>query len=213
MEFLRKPQLQRLKPYGLALVIIVMFLAAIWWLDKLASSAGYGPAFAISAGIFIVVLAVIQTLLGTGLRISELVALTVSDLEITPRKGTLYVRQGKGSKAREIPLGARTRRALLNYLEERGGSNSRRLFLGQRGPLNEPGISYLVSKYAYQALLEEVTPHSLRHSFAKNLIDAATPLDQVATLLGHASLDTTKIYIRPSKQDLERAVRRAAGEI
>jgi site-specific recombinase XerD len=98
-------------------------------------------------------------------------------------------------------------------LEERGEDGGGRLFLGQRGSLNEPGISYLVAKYVYQARLEHCTAHTLRHSFAKNLVDAGTPLDQVATLLGHESLDTTRIYTRPSKEDLERAVRRAAGEL
>lgn len=62
-------------------------------------------------------LAVIQTLLGTGLQISELAALKVPDVEISDRKGKLRVREGKGSKAREIPLDNRTRRALSNYLE------------------------------------------------------------------------------------------------
>ncbi len=87
------------------------------------------------------------------------------------------------------------------------------LFLGQRGPLSEWGIHAIVKKYAYQARLENVTAHSLRHSFAKNLVDADTPLDQVAVLLGHESLDTTKVYTQPSERDLERAVRSAAGEI
>jgi site-specific recombinase XerD len=158
-------------------------------------------------------LAIVQTLLGTGLRISELAALTVSDAEISDRKGILYVRAGKGSKARQIPLDKQTRQALVNYLEERQGNGSDRLFLGQRGPISEPGINYLVTKYAYQARLEDCTSHTLRHSFAKNLVDAGTPLDQVATLLGHESLDTTRVYTRPSQGDLERAVRRAAGEI
>jgi integrase/recombinase XerC len=158
-------------------------------------------------------LAIIQTLLGTGLRISELAALNVSDLEISDRKGWLHVREGKGSKARDIPLDNRTRRALSNYLEERQEDGSERLFLGQRGPLSEAGINYLVAKYAYQARLEDCTSHTLRHTFAKNLVDAGTPLDQVATLLGHESLDTTRVYTRPSKRDLEQAVRRAAGEI
>jgi aminoglycoside phosphotransferase (APT) family kinase protein len=54
--------------------------------------------------------------------------------------------------------------------------------------------------------------HTLRHSFGKNLIDTGTPQDQVATLLGHESLDTTRIYTQPSERDLERAVRRASGE-
>lgn len=158
--------------------------------------------------------AILQTLLGTGLRISELAALKVTDIEISERKGELRVRGGKGTKERRIPLDKRTRRALTRYLdEERPAAESERLFLGQRGPLNEAGINYLVKKYAYQARLEDCTSHTLRHTFAKNLVDAGTPLDQVATLLGHESLDTTRIYTRPSEKDLERAVRRAAGEI
>jgi site-specific recombinase XerD len=54
--------------------------------------------------------------------------------------------------------------------------------LGQRGPLSEWGIHAVVKKYAYQARLEDVTAHTLRHSFAKNLVDSSTSLDQVATL-------------------------------
>jgi site-specific recombinase XerD len=164
--------------------------------------------------------AIIQTLLGTGLRISELAALKVADVDISHRKGTLYVRAGKGGKARQIPLDRQTRQALSNYLEEHEPASSadredgsERLFVGQRGPISEPGINYLVTKYAYQARLEDCTSHTLRHSFGKNLVDAGTPLDQVATLLGHESLDTTRIYTRPSQKDLERAVRRAAGEV
>jgi integrase/recombinase XerC len=164
-------------------------------------------------------LAVIQTLLGTGLRISELAALKVSDVEISERKGTLYVRAGKGMKARQIPLDGRTRQALSDYLAVRPEpaglpeAEQDRLFFGQRGPLTERGIDYLVGKYAYQAQLEGCTAHTLRHSFGKNLVDSGAPPDQVATLLGHESLDTTKIYTRPSQRDLEQAVRRAAGEL
>jgi len=166
-------------------------------------------------------LAVIQTLLGTGLRISELANLTVSDLEISERKGWLRVREGKGRKSREIPLDNRTRLALSSYLAERkevqalehAGVGNSMYFQGQRGPINERGVDYLVRKYAYQARLQDCTAHTLRHTFAKNLVDAGTPLDQVATLLGHESLDTTRIYVRPSRGDLEKAVRRAAGEI
>ena len=151
--------------------------------------------------------------MGTGLRVSELAALTVADLEISERKGVLHVRQGKGTKARDIPLDNQTRQAMAAYLELRQEDGSGRVFVGQRGPLNSPGIQYLVAKYAYQAQLADCTVHTLRHTFAKNLVDAGTPLDQVATLLGHESLDTTRIYTKPSQQDLERAVRRAAGEI
>jgi integrase/recombinase XerC len=158
-------------------------------------------------------LAIIQMLLGAGLRISETAALKVSDVQLNDRSGWVYVRTGKGMKPRSIPLSVHVRKALQAYFKERPDEDEEDLFLGQRGPLSEWGIHAIVKKYAYQAKLEVVTAHTLRHSFAKNLVDADTPLDQVATLLGHESLDTTRIYTQPSGRDLERAVKRAAGEI
>jgi site-specific recombinase XerD len=70
-----------------------------------------------------------------------------------------------------------------------------------------------VVKYAYQARLADVTPHSLRHRFGNNLVDAGVSLEQVAALLGHESMDTVMIYTKPSNGDLEKAVRKAAGEL
>jgi site-specific recombinase XerD len=61
--------------------------------------------------------------------------------------------------------------------------------------------------------LPDVTPHTLRHTFGKNLVDAAVSLEQVAALLGHESLDTAMIGTKPSHGDLEKAVRKAAGEL
>ena len=157
-------------------------------------------------------LAIIQTLLGTGIRLSELASLKTTDLEISERKGWLHVR-GKGNKERDIPLGRNTRKALADYLEERANhpqaEGTGQVFLGQRGPLKRDGIHYIVSKYTYQAQLEDCTVHTLRHTFAKNRIDEGQPLELVATFLGHESLDTTRIYTRPTKRDLERAMRDA----
>ena len=67
-----------------------------------------------------------------------------------------------------------------------------------------------MERYAYDARLEEVTPHTLRHTFGKNLVDAGVPLDRVASLLGHESVDTTRIYTTPSEQDLQREVEKVA---
>ena len=156
--------------------------------------------------------AIFQTFLGTGLRISELAVLTLDDVEINERSGWVRVRSGKGTKSREIPLDLKTRQAIEEYKGVRPTSASNRLFLGQRGPTNPEGINYLVAEYARRAGLD-CTPHTLRHSYAKTLVDAGIPLDQVATLMGHESLDTTKIYTKPSRADLEQAVRKAAGEI
>ena len=158
-------------------------------------------------------LAIIQMMLSAGLRISEVAGLNMSDIELNDRSGWVYVRIGKGMKPRSIPLSVHVRNALQAYLKIRPDSDEDGLFLGQRGPLSEWGIHAIVKKYAYQARLEEVTSHTLRHSFAKNLVDTSTPLDQVATLLGHESLETTRIYTQPSERDLERAVQRAAGGV
>jgi integrase/recombinase XerC len=68
----------------------------------------------------------------------------------------------------------------------------------------------VVEKLGKEADVEEVTAHVLRHSFAKNLIDAHVGLEKVADLLGHSRLETTRIYTRPSQQDLEQAVESVA---
>jgi len=158
-------------------------------------------------------LGMIELMLKTGLRVSELVDLTLADVELGERAGRVIVREGKGGKYREVPLSKEVRYALAMYLQTRSEDDSQRLFLGQRGPLNVPGVQYLVAKYAYQARLADVTPHSLRHTFGKNLVDAGVSLEQVAALLGHESLDTVMIYTKPSHGDLEKAVRKAAGEL
>jgi integrase/recombinase XerC len=156
--------------------------------------------------------ALITLMLHTGLRVSEVAALRVGDVSLSPRKGSLTVRGGKGGKYRQVPLNADARKALDAYLGGRPGlTEGDSLFVGQRGePLEPPGIYYLVGRYAYDARLEAVTPHTLRHTFGKNLVDAGVSLDRVAQLLGHESVDTTRIYTTPSEQDLQREVEKVA---
>jgi site-specific recombinase XerD len=104
-------------------------------------------------------------------------------------------------------LNADVRRALAEYLESRPEAQHDYLFVGkQKGQLKPWGIQYIASKYAYLAKLDSVTPHTLRHTFGKNLVDAGVSLDKVATLLGHKNLNTTRMYTGPSGSDLARAV-------
>jgi len=145
------------------------------------------------------------------LRVSEVANLKVGDVRISPRKGSVTVRGGKGSKFRTVPLNVDARKAIQAYLGERPEVDGDHLFMGQRGrPLRPSGIRYLVRRYARDARLDEVTPHTLRHTFGKNLVDAGVPLDRVAQLLGHESVDTTRIYTMPSEQDLQREVEKVA---
>jgi site-specific recombinase XerD len=152
--------------------------------------------------------ALITFMLNTGLRVGEIASLALGDVELGERKGTVHVRSGKGTKARTVPLNAETRRALREYLKERGEEcKEAPLFLGQRGePLGDNGVRYLVRKYSRHAGLEECTPHTLRHTFAKRLVDAGVSLEKVAALLGHEDLNTTRIYTVPSLDDLAGAV-------
>jgi integrase/recombinase XerC len=156
--------------------------------------------------------AVLELLRHTGLRVGELCALRLGDVAIGERKGTLTVRSGKGGKYRQIPLNADARRAITAYLAVRPASAEERLFLGAGGrPLGPQGVADLVAKHARRAGLGEVTPHTLRHTFARRLLDAGASLVDVAALLGHEKIETTAVYTQPHPRDLERAVERLAS--
>lgn len=150
--------------------------------------------------------AILLLLLNSGLRISELCALRLRDVELTERKGKVIVRAGKGAKQREIPLNQPARQALRAWLEVRPATGEA-LFLGKRGEALTPaGIHRRLADLARRAGVEDLSPHTLRHTFAKNLVDAGVGLERVAALLGHANLNTTRIYVAPGERDLERAV-------
>ncbi|MDJ0799664.1 MAG: tyrosine-type recombinase/integrase [Calothrix sp. MO_167.B12] len=149
---------------------------------------------------------IIQLLLNTGLRVSELCSLMWSDIKLTPRKGRLIVRSGKGGKRREIPLNKDARKVLsdLGYSNHKGQRSA--IFIGQRGPMTPRGVESMFRKYVAHTELDEVTPHKLRHTFCKNLIEAGVSLEKVAMLAGHENLETTRLYCSPGDHDLEAAV-------
>jgi integrase/recombinase XerC len=152
-------------------------------------------------------LAIVLTLRHTGLRVSELCALRLADVELGERKGSVTVRAGKGSKYRVVPLNLDARKAIQDYLAVRPAVVDDHLFIGQRHQgLSPQAVENLVAKYARLAGLDAVTPHTLRHSFGKGLLDTGVDLVAVAALLGHSRLETTAIYTHPSVRDLEAAV-------
>lgn len=156
--------------------------------------------------------AILSLLLNAGLRVSELCALRLDDVTINDRSGLVVVRSGKGGKYREVPLNKDVRQKLRDWLAVRQ-SDGEYLFFGRRGDVLKPrGVQRVISDLAAAARLDigTVTPHALRHTFGKNLVDAGTPLDRVAMLMGHSNLNTTAIYTRPSGADLAAAVDRIA---
>src|SRR6266540_7227561 len=152
-------------------------------------------------------LAIVLTLRHTGIRVGELANLMLGDVETSERKGSLTVRSGKGSKFRVLPLNVDARQAIAAYLDVRPKVSDDHLFIGQRGQgISSRAVELLVTKYGRLAGLEDVTPHTLRHSFGKHALDAGADLVRVSALLGHQRLETTAIYTTPSQRDLERVV-------
>ena len=158
-------------------------------------------------------LAIVRILLHTGLRVAELVALCWQDVDWTsPRKGELTVRYGKGAKWRVIPLHVVAREAFAVLAEAAEGAEPRdRVFMGPKGPIGTRAVVHLLAKYAGAAKIKKLTPHMLRHTFCKNLIDAGVGLPEVARMAGHESILTTQRYVTPSAGDLERAIEKLGG--
>jgi integrase/recombinase XerC len=157
-------------------------------------------------------IAIVTLLMHTGLRVSELCALTLDDIKLRERSGYLTIRSGKGNKYREVPLNLTARKALKNWLAVRGDDPGP-LFPGKTGrAMSIRNIEYMIEKYAYNARLEDITPHVLRHTFCKALVDAGESLDRVAELAGHSDLNVTARYTRPTRRDLQKSVDKLAWE-
>ncbi|MBC7251486.1 MAG: tyrosine-type recombinase/integrase [Anaerolineae bacterium] len=160
-------------------------------------------------------IALLELLAATGLRASEVAGLRVGDVELNERSGWVMVR-GKGRKQRRVPVNAKARRALREYLEERVGAQGIApnvddpLFLTQKHTAMTPyAVWYTVKKYAKAAGVGNVSPHTFRHTVATRLVrDPAVDLVTVATYLGHSRLDTTARYSQPGEEDLVAAAER-----
>ncbi len=152
-------------------------------------------------------LAIIETLYGCGLRVSELTSLKISDLHL---KDDYIKVTGKGNKERLVPLGKVAKRLIINYLEnvrphvpvKKEGTDI--LFLNRRGaPLTRVMIFYILRGLAEKAgIKKKLGPHTLRHSFATHLVEGGADLRAVQEMLGHESITTTEIYTHLDRQFL-----------
>jgi site-specific recombinase XerD len=169
---------------------------------------------------------IVQILLQTGIRLSECAALTFEDITFGERSGLLRVRAGKGNKARSVPVNASAREAIAAYVAPRLGIEKSSvkavakgwpkpkspevrepIFLSQKGgALTTSAMGQMIAdlvKAAGALVPEETSAHTLRHTFARSYL-AQYPGDVVglATLLGHSSLDTTRLYSQPEVSQL-----------
>ena len=150
--------------------------------------------------------AMLELLYATGMRVSELVSLNTDDVTLN---GTITnVRcQGKGAKERTIPIHEQAVEALLSYIDQSRtrlvrARKERALFVNRRGErLTRQGFWLILKNYARQAnLSSDVTPHTLRHSFATHMLRGGAPLRHVQEMLGHANLSTTQVYTQLSQE-------------
>lgn len=156
--------------------------------------------------------AVFELLYAAGIRLSELTALDVDKVDLKFQ----YVRVfGKGRKERIVPIGEYAVEALSAYLKDGrpqlAKPDETALFVNYRGErLSQRGVQYLLDKHIERtAIAKNISPHSLRHSFATHLLDAGADLRVVQELLGHVSLSTTQVYTRISQSKLKSVYNKA----
>lgn len=152
--------------------------------------------------------AMFELLYATGLRVTEMITLRVSDLHLT--MGFVQC-VGKGSKERIVPLGNTAIHAMENYLQQGRKKLLKRqpktdtLFVNQHGkPLSRQGFWKILKKRALEAGINKtITPHTLRHSFATHLLENGADLRLVQEMLGHVDISTTQIYTHVTKTRLK----------
>jgi integrase/recombinase XerD len=152
--------------------------------------------------------AMLELLYATGLRVSELVGLSVNDVHLETR---MLLARGKGSKERIVPVGAPAARALRAYLATARsrllkGRVSKDLFVTPRGGrMTRQGFWKLLGRHARGAgIARRISPHKLRHSFATHLLAGGADLRAVQAMLGHADISTTQIYTHVERSHVQR---------
>ncbi|MDE7213784.1 MAG: site-specific tyrosine recombinase XerD [Anaeroplasmataceae bacterium] len=150
--------------------------------------------------------AMIETLYASGLRISELVGLSIADIHLREK---YIIVIGKGNKERMVPLGDMAVVALRNYIEKGRPFLSKKpgntLFYNYQGnPISRQSLyKYIVKLAKDNGIEKEISPHTIRHSFATHLLEGGTDLRMVQELLGHEDISTTQIYTHIDRMRLK----------
>ncbi len=147
---------------------------------------------------------IIEILLQTGIRVSELVNTKLNDIKISKRKGSLQV-IGKGNAKRTLPLNKDARKAIEKYLEVRQNKDSEFLLIGQRGAINRNAVNLILNKYGDRVQIK-VTSHMARHTLGYHLVKKQIEITTIQQILGLESLVTTNLYTRTPENDMVEAL-------
>lgn len=158
--------------------------------------------------------AMIEVMYGTGLRVSELVNLKLNELHLTNK---MISTTGKGSKERIVPINDYAAKVLREYIVKarpeliKKGKDPSYIFLNNLGdPLSRQSFFIILKRLAKEANIDkEISPHTLRHSFATHLLEAGTDLRFIQEMLGHEDISTTQIYTHLSKQKIKAVYNKA----
>lgn len=151
-------------------------------------------------------LTIVTIFLHTGIRLSELVSLTLDSVDLS--EGTILI-HGKGNKERRLPLNTEVSLVIEKYLAKRSEAETESLFVSKLGKgLSSRSVYHLIKRYLKKAGInkEKLGVHSLRHSFGASLLNKGINLVVIQELLGHTKLETTRRYLHINKEDMRTAV-------
>lgn len=145
---------------------------------------------------------ILELLYSTGVRVSELVNIKLSDIDLNNNRITVL---GKGNKERIVLFGNKANKLIIEYLNKRD-NNSEYLFINKNGTvLTDRGVRYIIDMIVKKSALKlKISPHTLRHTFATHLLNEGAELRSVQELLGHESIATTGIYTHVSVERLRK---------
>jgi integrase/recombinase XerD len=149
--------------------------------------------------------AILETMYAAGLRVSEVCTLRIGDVELD---AGILTCTGKGSKTRKVPVGKSAVEWLKSYLVQRKKKENieiQNLFVNKSGkPVSRQDVFYLVKEYGEKIGREDMSPHTLRHSFATHLVQNSADIRSVQQMLGHTDISTTQIYTHITDNHLRR---------
>lgn len=153
--------------------------------------------------------AILELMYSSGLRVSEAVSIQIRDIDLD---AGILTTTGKGSKTRRVPVGSSAVEWVKSYLalrQKKENIEVLNLFVTPMGkPLTRQAIYSLIVEYAEKAGLEDVSPHTLRHSFATHLVQNRADIRSVQQMLGHADISTTQIYTHMTDAHLRKSYER-----